>query len=361
MRKPVRLFLIASAAATAAPFLGAANEPSKNDELARCYERQAALVPFSGVVLAKDASTNFVTASGYMDEAQSRPISADTRFRLASVQKVLTKTAIGLLVEQGKLGLDDPVGKYVPDLPDELASATIQQLLDHRSGAAAFTRLSPEVQAALLDARTTSDLVDLVASQPTSFRPGERQEYSNGGFFLLGAVIERISGKSYGDYLAAAIFRPLGMTATGLTGDTRTASPLSKMAAEMRSAAAIPMGSGERRASPAGDGVSTASDLARLGAALAGDKFLSRTTRERLFRPRDGVWRIGQGGGTLGSNTDLAAFPDNGWVIVVLSNFDPPAGELMAEALRGVVLGKGCTPLSEKDRPSPLRRRPPSS
>ena len=358
MIRPFWMPILALAAAPQSLASAAEPEPTVIEALGRCYEEQAALASFSGVVLARGTHGEFLRAAGFMDAAQKSPILPDTRFRLASVQKVLTKTAIGLLADQGRLGLDDPVGKYVAGLPEELASATIHQLLDHRSGAPAFTRLSPEIQTGLLNAKTTSDLVALVASRPISFRPGERQEYSNGGYFLLGAVIERVSGTTYGVYLQEAIFRPLGMTATTLEADSRTAAPLSRMALDMQPASGSAIiGSYARRATPAGDGVSTAADLAKLGEALTGDGLLSRTTRERLFPLRGDVWRIGQGGGTMGTNNDLAAFPDNGWVIVVLSNYDPPAGELMAEALRGVALGKGCHPLSEKDRPSRLRMR----
>ena len=71
------------------------------------------------------------------------------------------------------------------------------------------------------------------------------------------------------------------------------------------------------------------------------------------------MWRIGQSGGSIGTNTDFSAYPDNGWVVTVLSNYGPPAGELMGEVLRTFVLGKGCTPLAEKDRVSPMRRLAP--
>lgn len=350
MRQYWTCILVVGAAAQAA----SSGVPTPIDALGQCYGRQAALVPFSGVVLARGTAGEFVRTAGFVDTSQTTAITQDTRFRIASVQKVVTKTAIGLLVDQGRLKFDDPVGKYVTGLPPELASVTIEQLVDHRSGAVAFTRLTPETETMLRGAKSTSDLVALVASQPMSFRPGERQEYSNGGYFLLGAVIERVSGMSYGAYLKEAIFDPLGMTATSLEADSHTAAPLSKMAMEI--------GPVERRATSAGDGVSTAADLAKLGAALTGDTFLSKATRERLFPRRGESWRIGQGGGTMGTNTDLAAFPENGWVVVVLSNYDPPAGTLMAEALRGVVLGNGCKPLTETDRPSPFRmiRRPAS-
>ena len=330
------------------------------ENLAQCYEQQAELLPFSGVVLARNGSTEFLRTAGLSDPARKIPIAAETRFRLASVQKVLTKTAIGLLVEQGRVDFDAPVGRYVPGLPPELGAATIEQLLQHRSGAPRMLRISPEIGAKIDTARTARELVPLVASQPMTFAPGEKQEYSNGGYFLLGAVIEHVTGKSYADYLDEALFKPLGMTATSLQADQRTALPQSNMARSMPGAAAM-IPASDSRGSPAGSGVSTAADLLKLGQALAGNALLSRKTRERLFPPSGEAWRIGQSGGSLGTNTDLTVFPDNGWVLAVLSNYDPPAGEIMAETLRGVMLSKQCKPLSASDRPSPIRMRPPTS
>jgi D-alanyl-D-alanine carboxypeptidase len=352
VRRAVGISSFVIVTALLAPPLGAEAESGIIDQLGHCYAEQAAAQPFSGVAFAVGRDGDIARTAGFIDEGGKAPITLGTRFRLASVQKVLTKTAIGLLVEQKRINLDDPVGKYLPGLPQDLGAATIGQLLAHRGGASSFTRINPEIGRMIDQAKTARELVAIVASQPMSFRPGERQEYSNGGYFLLGAVIEQVSGMSYGDYLAQAIFKPLGMNATSLDADSRTAAPQSKMAF---------MAARERRGTPAGDGVSTAADLARLGQALVGDKLLSKATREALFPRNTDIWRIGQSGGTMGTNTDLAAFPDNGWVVVVLSNYDPPGGELMAEALRGVILGKGCKTLTEKDRPSRLRMRHPNS
>lgn len=352
MPRTVGVSTFAVVAALLAAPLGAENKPDIINQLGQCYDEQAAAQPFSGVAFATGRGGDIVRTAGFIDQGRKAPITADTRFRLASVQKVLTKTAIGLLVERKRISLDEPVGKYLPSLPQDLATATIAQLLAHRGGAPSFTRIDPEIGQLIDQAKTARDLVPIVASQPMSFRPGERQEYSNGGYFLLGAIIEQVSGMGYGEYLSQAIFEPLGMTATSLDADSRTATPQSKMAF---------MAPRERRGTAAGDGVSTAGDLAKFGQALTGDKLLSKATREALFPRQADVWRIGQGGGTMGTNTDLAVFPDKGWVIVVLSNYDPPAGELMAEALRGVALGKGCKTLTEKDRPSRLRMRPQTS
>jgi hypothetical protein len=114
------------------------------------------------------------------------------------------------------------------------------------------------------------------------------------------------------------------------------------------------------RGSAAGDAVSTADDLARLGEALIGNRLLSPAVKNRLF-PRQGqFWRIGQSGGNIGTNADLSVLPESGWTLVVLSNFDPPAAETMAEVLRGAATGQGCRPVGANERRSPFGE-PPSS
>ena len=348
-------------AALASAMVSPGTQPARADQaivtrqLVQCFDKQAAIAEFSGVVLARRGDEEFVRAAGTADPQGKVPIGRDTSFRLASVQKVLTRVAIGLLADRGLLRLDDPVGKYVDGLPLVMASATIDQLVQHRSGVAPLTRLTPETGARILNATTTSELVETVASQSMSFRPGERQEYSNGGYFLLGAVIEKASGLSYGSFLEQAIFKPLDMRSSRLVADSRTAVPISRIA----EGGNAPVAPTDRPGTAAGNGVSNADDLATLGSALIDGRLLSEPTRQLMFPRQPGEWRIGQDGGSFGVNTSLAAFPDSGWVLVVLSNFDPPAGELMSEALRGVIAGKGCVPLSEKDRPSRLRRMPP--
>jgi len=109
--------------------------------------------------------------------------------------------------------------------------------------------------------------------------------------------------------------------------------------------------------------VSTIDDLLRLGRALVGDRLISDATKALIFPRRQGAWRIGQAGGRPGGNTYFMAYPESGAILVVLTNFDPPAGELMGEALGGLLAGGACHPLSAADRPSPMiiRHPPPGA
>lgn len=354
----ISAFMVATAcqAATRQPAPRRADVPVSEAELARCFDAQAAMVPFSGVVLLDRGGTTFVRAAGTLDAEERIAPTADARFRLASVQKVLTRIAIGQLVDKGALDLDSPVGRYVQGLPAEMAAVTLDQLVHHRSGVASFTRMSPPMMDALASAASARDLLPLIVPQPLEFPRGEREAYSNGGYWLLGAVIESVTGKEYGQYLEEALFRPLGMTATSLVSGPETAVRKTRMVpgqppSTTPRAVRPPR---EPRGTPSGDGVSTANDMMKLGRALLGDMLLTPRTKARLFPQRPGgPWRIGQSGGNIGTNTDFAVFPESGLVSIALSNFDPPAGDLMGRVLRQAALGAGCSPSRQPDRPLP--------
>lgn len=334
---------------------GVSGGPSEG-ELARCFEEQAKLLPFSGVVSLAGPGMRFARMAGTMDAEEQTPVTNTTQFRLASVQKVLTRIAIGKLLEQGRLDLGAPVSRYLTGLPAELGAVTLDQLLQHRSGVASFTRFGPETLDRLASASTARELVPLLVAEPLEFPPGERERYSNGGYWILGAVIEAVSNMSYGEYLQESVFRPLGMSGTGLTSGPGTAIRKTRMQpGQPPLPAPRPMRPPrEPRGTPSGDGVSTAEDMMKLGRALLGDSLLKATTKARLFPARQGEpWRIGQSGGNIGTNTDFAVFPQSGLISVVLSNFDPPAGDAMGRVMRQAALGMGCRPLRAEEVPGP--------
>jgi CubicO group peptidase (beta-lactamase class C family) len=289
----------------------------------------------------------------------------DRRYRLASVGKIFTEVAIGRLVDQGRIRLDAPIGTYLPDLPPAIAAVTVEQLLHHRSGVAPLHFMTPEFIAARHNARTARDLLPLVVNEPLAFAPGSQTQYSNGGYFVLGAIIEAVSGRAYADYLQREIFTPLGMSGSGIAADADTATPMSRMqgpGAPPLDAPAPMRGFPEFDGTPAGDSVSTIDDLLALGRALVSDRLISEATKAAIFPRRQGAaWRIGQAGGRPGGNTYFMAYPESGAILVVLTNYDPPGGELMGEALSGVLGGNACHPLSAADRPSPMTvlRAPP--
>ena len=155
---------------------------------------------------------SIVQPAGPTTFAQGAPENA--RFNLGSAGKMFTGVAVGQLIDAGKVRLEDPIGAQVKGLTSEAAAVTVRQLLTHTSGLGNF--FSPENLVAIEKARTASDLLSLVASDKPSFPPGSRFQYSNTGFLLLGILVERVSGQSYGRYLDEHVFNPAGMVTTGL-------------------------------------------------------------------------------------------------------------------------------------------------
>ena len=133
--------------------------------------------------------------------------------RVGSITKQFTAVAVLMLAEQGRLGLSDSIAKYLPDFPTQGKTITIEHLLTHTSGIPSFTEL-PEWPALQRNDMSLKDIIDLFKNKPLEFSPGERWAYSNSGYILLGALIERVSGEIYEEFLARHIFKPLGMTST---------------------------------------------------------------------------------------------------------------------------------------------------
>ena len=306
---------------------------------------------FSGAVLvARDGRTLFEGAYGLADRERRVPNTLLTQFRVGSMNKMLTAVAALQLVQAGRLRLDAPLGTWLPNYPNaEVASkVTPHHLLTHTGGTGDI--FGPEFTARRTELRTIEDYLQLYGTRGLRFTPGERWEYSNYGFLLLGAVIERVGGRSYYDYVAERVLAPAGMTATGSApedslipgrsiGYTRMVMP----GALVSNAPTLPW-----RGTPAGGGYSTVGDLARFAVALREGRLLDPTHTALLLDGKvainDGVRYaygffdrvvggrrfVGHGGGAPGMNGDLAFEPDGGYVVVVLSNFDPPAAGRIA-------------------------------
>lgn len=171
---------------------------------------------FSGVVLiARKGTTIFEKAHGTSDREQKLPNELNTRFNLGSINKRFTKTAIHMLAAQGKLALTDPIGKLLPDYPNTSAAktVTIQHLLDMRSGIDDFFGVRYE-QTPKERFRTMTDYLPLFADKPLEFEPRTSRRYSNGGYIVLGAIIEKVTGTDYYTFVRENIFIPAGMLDT---------------------------------------------------------------------------------------------------------------------------------------------------
>jgi D-alanyl-D-alanine carboxypeptidase len=303
---------------------------------------------FAGVVLiARDGVPVVQRAYGLADREQGLAAATDMRFNLGSINKLFTKAAIGQLVAAGTLALTDTVGARLPDYPDTPArKATIDQLLNHRGGIADF--FGPAFDAAPKDRfRTNADYYRFVAAQPVLFEPGARQEYCNGCYIVLGAIVERVSGLPYETYMARHVFTPAGMADAGwFPSDplpTRMAKGYTRRTGPGRPDGPLHPNTTMHGAagSAAGGGYATAADLLAFDTALRTGKVLDPTRTDWMLGGGSATGGragggIGAAGGAPGINAALES--DGAWTIVVLANLDPPAATSVGQALRQALI-----------------------
>jgi CubicO group peptidase (beta-lactamase class C family) len=215
------------------------------------------------------------------DLAQQRPLTPDTVLRIASLTKQFTATAILMLVDEGKIKLDDDITAYLPDYPTKGKKITIEHLLTHTSGIVSFTS-KPDLD--LAKEYTVQQMIDSFKNDPLEFEPGSRYKYNNSGYFLLGAIIEKVSGKTYDKFVEERIFVPLGMTRTAYEGHERTKAERAQgyMHSEQGFVPSAVMSMSVPYA--AGALVSTVDDLARWDAAVSSGKLLKASSWHRAFR-----------------------------------------------------------------------------
>jgi CubicO group peptidase (beta-lactamase class C family) len=170
--------------------------------------------PGVAVLVARDHEVLLKRGYGYASLEHSVPVSPSTRFRIGSVTKQFTAVAILQLVEQGKLKLEDPLSRFIPDFPQG-DNVTIQQLLTHTSGIRSYTD-KPDFLSGVTKEVSPTELIESFKNEPYDFSPGEGWHYNNSGYFLLGFIIAQVSGDSYAEYLRKHMFEPLEMNDTGI-------------------------------------------------------------------------------------------------------------------------------------------------
>ena len=181
------------------------------DEFDAFLQKQVAADKFSGCVLVARAETPiFRKAYGLASKRFNVPNQIDTKFNLGSINKVFTKVAVMQLFEQHKLSLEDYVSKHLPNYPSDVASKVkINHLLNHTSGMGNY--FNEKFEASQHKLRTVDDFLSLFINDPLSFKPGEKIQYSNAGYVVLGRIIESVSGQNYYDYVREHIYKPAGM------------------------------------------------------------------------------------------------------------------------------------------------------
>ena len=293
------------------------------------FEGQTKADEFSGVVLiAEDSRILFHEAYGNADREKKVPNRKDTKFNLGSINKNFTRVAIYQLARQGKLSLDDPIKKFLPDYPNAQAAekVTVRHLLNMTSGIGDF--FGNRYDATPKDKiRTLQDYLPLFADLPLEFEPGTNNRYSNGGYVVLGIIIEKVSGVDYYTYVRENIFKPCGMPNTDSFARDADVPDLARgytLEGAAEGGRVLNHSTLPGRGSSAGGGYSTAEDMLTYVLALKDKK---------VYLPDVGSG-LGIAGGAPGINSAVEWNPRSGAIVIVLTNFDPPTA---GQAVRRIV------------------------
>ncbi|HET7268666.1 MAG TPA: serine hydrolase domain-containing protein [Oleiagrimonas sp.] len=301
--------------------------------------RYSGEVPGASLLVVKNGKPVVQRAYGYANLENGIKAMPNTDYRLASVTKQFTATAVLLLKQDGKLSLDDSIRKWLPELPPVTAKITIRNLLTHNSGIAKYENLIPEDQKTQID---DMDVLRMIAAQDKLyFSPGSAHRYSNGGYVLLGLIVQRASGMDLADFMKQRIFEPLGMHNTLLY--------------EHHHGPEVPHraygysfidGNWKRTdqsitSATRGDGAvySNIVDMAKWDASLYTGKLLDAESRKQMFSPHPPTddpdilygfgWRLAgptqwHSGETMGFRNVIIRWPKQHVTVVILSNRKHP-------------------------------------
>lgn len=342
-------------------------------ELQRYLEKESEADRFSGsVIVTRDNKILFEYAFGFANKEKQIDNKINTKFNLASINKLFTSIAIAQLVEYVKISFDDLVGKYLPRYPNSTIreKVTIYNLLTHTSGLGSFINLKfrAEFLAVKEEIQTIDDVVKLFKDKPLPYKVGD-YHYSADGYELLGAIIEAVSGENYYNYVRKNIFEVANMVNT----DSYFINPENHsndiaVGYTRRDPKTDRMIEGERydnfelnlvKGTASGSGYSTCSDLVKFSQSLLENKLLNvEMTHEMLKQRIDlgsmgdqhkyqgygfqvfdirGVKRVGHPGRFAGVNARFDMYPELGYTVVVLANYDPPAAFNVAEKLTKLI------------------------
>ncbi|MBT6156893.1 MAG: beta-lactamase family protein [Planctomycetaceae bacterium] len=286
------------------------------------------------------------------------PVTADTVYRIGSITKQFTAAAILILVEDGKIDLDAPLTKYLPDYPSHGSAVTVKHLLQHTSGVADFTRLPEYRRDRPLDV-SKDEVLDRFQNLPLKFPPGEKHRYCNSGYFLQGLIIEQASEKSFREFVESRLFEKLKMQHSycdrSQTIIPHRAAGYTRWGGKLRNAPHISLG----QTVGAGNISATMTDLIVWQRGLFADRLLRTETVRQMTTPgklNDGKpfnYGFGvrvaslanhkvvrHGGGISGFRSDLAYYPDSRLTIVVLSNCEHANPKKISDRIARHMLNK---------------------
>ena len=294
--------------------------------------------PGAAVIVRRNGQTLFRKGYGLANLALGVPVAPDMGFRLGSITKQFTSVAVLLLAQEGKIGLQDEITKFLPDYPTQGRKITIEHLLTHTSGIRSYTDMAEWLPLWRKDF-TVKELIDLFKDQPMSFEPGRSWSYNNSAYVLLGAVIEKASGLTYERFVEERLFKPLGMTSSCYDSPDRIIPR--RVAGYQAGAQGFVNAPYLSMTQPyaAGSLASTVDDLAAWNDAVFGGKVVGKDWLDKAWTPYQlangessgygygwfiadfaGHRSIEHGGGINGFTTYEMTFPEDGLFIAILTN-----------------------------------------
>ncbi len=360
--------------------LAAQPQPSSSALLARIdsiVASELARTQTPGAAIAVEHHGRLLVARGfgYENLESNSRTSAETVFRIASVTKQFTAAAVMQLVDQGKISLDDEITKYLPDFPTQDHRVTIRHLLTHTSGIKSYTGLGPKFwsESSRLDL-SNDQMIALFKDLPFDFKPGEKYAYNNSAFFLLGVIIEKVTGMPYRKYVEEKVFQPLGLASSSYCDDRaiipHRAAGYEATAGTVSNAAPMSL----NVPGAAGALCSTVLDLVQWQRAFDEARPISAGSRDQIrtsatlndgkptnygfgvsLRPFEGRRAFAHSGGINGFATWLARYPDDALTVTVLTNSSGGPAVRIGELIARVVLGIPLPALA--DLPVPAANR----
>jgi CubicO group peptidase (beta-lactamase class C family) len=307
--------------------------------------RVAQRIPGVAVAICRDGKLTKATGYGLANVELNVPVIPETIFQTGSVGKQFTSMAVMMLVEQGKIALEDKINKYLPESPAIWKHVTVRQLLTHTSGIADYGGEEDTMGKGVINFRkdyTEEELIHAFSKMPMDFAPGEKWSYSNTGYVLLGIIIHRASGEFYGDYLQERIFKPLGMNSTRIISEADIVPHRSAgyrlVKGELKNQQWV---SPTLNTTADGALYTNVLDLAKWDAALDSRQFVSAATYQTMWSPvklnngktypygfgwslseKDGKRIVTHDGAWQGFTMNITRHIDDRFTVIVMTNLD---------------------------------------
>jgi len=312
-------------------------------------------IPGLALLVARDGQIVRAQGYGYSNLELQAPVKPETVFQSGSIGKQFTATAVMMLVEEGKIGLDDPLTKYFPDAPPSWKQVTVRRLLSHTAG---FTDYPKDFN--FRQDRTEDETLKIVEGLPLASSPGTKYSYANLGYLTLGVLIHRVSGKFYGDFLQERIFQPLGMTTTRIISEAdiipNRAAGYRLVKGELKNQEWV---APTLNTTADGSLYFTVLDLAKWDAALYTEKLLRRSSLEQMWtvaklndgQPNSGHYGFGwfieaahghriieHEGAWQGFTGNISRYVDDKLTVIVLTNAEHSHPDEISHHVAGMYL-----------------------